>query len=127
MQIDYTALRSLKSGHVVDTGYTINIALSTLDRSFKNEGSQVMSLSGNTVTTVHRREESFNVNTIIVEDVGTPDNDDMIEFLDSVVSGEVFQTDLGGSLVASILIGDYRRSRRGTLELFNYQFKVRTL
>lgn len=130
MQIDYIAKRSLKSGHTVDSPYTINVELSVLDRRFVAIGDQQVALNGNTVTTVYRRDNLYNLRTIMIENAGTPDNDDMVEFLDSVVSGETFQLDVSGSLenyILASLTNPYRKSRVGRLDIFTYQFRVRAL
>lgn len=130
LQIEYTALRSLKSGHTAQTLYIINTELFRRDRTFKTIGDQAVSLSGNTVTTVHRREETYNLTTQIVTDLTVPDNADMIEFLDSVASGETFRLDLTGTLENYIMFGinrAYRATRLGFNDIFRYSFQVRKL
>lgn len=94
MQIDYTAKRSLKSGHTAETAYTIDVKLTQSDRSANIAGEQVVSLSGNTVTTVHRYRELYQLTTNLISETTTPDVSDMREFLDSVRGGETFQLDL---------------------------------
>lgn len=128
MQIDYIAKRSLKAGHTVDTLYTINVLLNRADRTYTGVGRRNIAISGSTVTTIHRRDEFWDLTTAIISDTGTPDNDDLKEFLDSVVSGEVFQIDISGSLQNCILDqfkNPFRRIRVGFDELYRYSFRVR--
>jgi len=130
MQIDYTAKRSLKSGHAVDTAYVITVDLSKLSRNYKAIGNQAVSLSGNVVSSVHRYEETHDLQTVIVTAVTTPDIDDMIEFLDSVASGEIFELDLSGAsepYVMAAMGRAYRTRRIGSDDIFQYSFKVRKL
>lgn len=130
LQIEYTAKRSLKAGHTVDTIYVINVEISKRDRMLKTEGSQQISLSGNTVTTVHRREETYNLQTVLVTDSTTPDVEDMLEFLDSTISGETFRLDLTGVLedyVMTSITNSYRANRIGSTNIFQYSFQVRKL
>ncbi|MDH3375351.1 MAG: hypothetical protein OEQ39_00070 [Gammaproteobacteria bacterium] len=128
MQIDYTAKRSLKAGHVVDTGYTINVNLQSENRTFESIGPRLVALDGSTVTVVHRRQNTYQLTSAFITDTSTPDNEDMVEFLDSVISGEIFQLDLTGALADYILdTTTYRRSRQGNLNIFTYSFRVRAL
>lgn len=130
LQIDYIAKRSLKTGHVVDTQYTINTELSRRDRRYATVGSQSVALSGNTTTIVHRRDEIWRLESQIITTTTVPDIDDMIEFLDSVASGETFQLDLSGTLedyVMDSLRRPYTAIRLGRLDIFRYGFTVRKL
>ena len=97
MQIDYTALRSIKSGHSASTAYTINVDLKSADRIPESSGSQLMSLSGNAVSTVHNLTVTYAVTTVLLTSSTTPSILDMREFLDSVKAGETFTMDISGA------------------------------
>ena len=97
MQIDYTALRSIKSGHSASTAYTINVDLKSADRIPESSGSQLMSLSGNAVTTIHNLTVTYAVTTVLLTSSTTPSILDMREFLDSVKAGETFAMDISGA------------------------------
>ena len=125
MQIDYTAKRSIKTGHTATTSYQINIDVAVYDRSSSIDGSQVKSLSGNTVTTVNNDLIKLNINTVLVSSTTTPDIDDMREFLDSVKAGETFQLDSVNYILDSIS-SPYSETREG-VNYFRYSFQVRQL
>jgi len=97
MQIDYTALRSVKSGHSASTSYTINVDLTQADRSAVSTGAQLASLNDNVVTTVHNLGTTYSVSTVLLTSSTTPSILDMREFLDSVKAGETFTTDITGT------------------------------
>lgn len=126
MQIRYTAKRSLKAGHVVDTIYTIDVNLEKEDRRVNPQASRAVSLQGNTVVTINRREEIYSIETVLLQDASIPDNDDMTEFLDSTVAGEPFETDITGAFDWYIIErGGYRRSRIGTTNVFKWSWFMR--
>lgn len=129
MQIDYIALRSLKSGHVLNDPYTFDLKVSREDISRATVGVQMVALSGATVTTIHRRDFIYGITTIIINDNVLPDNDDLTEFLDSVMSGEVFVTFVSGSeenYVLDSISSPYTKKRIGTNESdFRYSFTIR--
>jgi len=130
MQIDYTARRSIKAGHSVDTPYTIVVDLSRLDRKYATVGNQAVALSGTTYTTVHRREVLFDLQTTLIESSGTPDIADMLEFLDSVSSGESFSLDVSGTTETYVLTSitrPYSTTRVGYDDIYRYSFSVRKL
>lgn len=130
LQIEYTAKRSLKAGHFVDTLYIINTELTKQDRTFSAVGNQSVSLSGNTFSVIHRRDEIYALESQIVTAATTPDIDDMIEFLDSVSSGETFRMDLSGVLenyVFESLRRPYRAVRLGKDEIYRYSFRARRI
>ena len=129
MQIDYTAKRSVQGGHTADLDYSIEVVVSQADRSQMTVGAQAVALSGNTVTTVHRRQSKYTLKTDLISTATTPDIDDMREFLDSVSSGETFQLDISGASVDYILdsiSNPYTESRVGN-SYFTYSFTVRAL
>lgn len=129
MQIDYTAIRSIKSGHSADTDYQIDIDLLESNRMSNTIGVQNKMLDGTTITVVHRHQISFDITTSLVDSSTTPDVDDMREFLDSVKGGETFQLDIDGSSVDYILdsISSPFSEIRNHPNKFRYQFKVRQL
>ena len=131
--VDYVAKRSLTDGHVLDQGVTLNLELSRRDRDYRPEGKRNIAIDGTTVDTVHRRNAVWRLTTIIYDDgpetEPAVDNDLMIEFLDSVSTGEIFQMDLAGALQDDFVLDSfnrpYRAQRIGTTNLFRYTFSAR--
>ena len=92
MQIDYTAKRSLVSGHSVDTDYVINVGVESFDKSPRWTGQVSRALSGNTVTVTHEYGDDISISTVYLdEDDPTLNIFNMREFLDSVRLGEAFE------------------------------------
>lgn len=125
MQVDYTAKRSLKAGHVLNTSYVINIGLVESDRRPKNMGAQNIAISGNTVSIIHRGDILLPVNTKLVNASSTPDIDDMREFLDSVRFGETFQLDSVNYIMSNFK--DPYQEKRIHPSYFRYSFMARKL
>lgn len=127
MQIDYTAKRSLKIGHLINTAYIINVDLVDLDRKPTIVGSQSVALSGNTVSVIHRGDETLSVRTVLIDSTTTPDIDDMREFLESVKFGETFQLDSVNYIMANFK-KPYQEIRvRSNVDRFRYSFMARKL
>ena len=117
MQVDYTASRSIQSGHTEGTDYTINISLNRYDRSYTRVGpAPLVALSGNTVTVTHNNKEAYNIVTTLHKVGDTVEPEDMREFLDSVVGGEPFYLDS----VVHILDGGYTETRED--DYYRYSF-----
>lgn len=128
MQIRYTAKRSFKTGHLLDQVFTIDVNLSKEDRRFVPRAARAISLQGNTVVTVNRRDEVYDISTVLLQDASVPDNDDMTEFLDSTVAGEAFETDItGGFLFYIIERGGYRKARVGNTNVFTWSWTMREI
>lgn len=129
MQIDYTAKRTLKSGHSADSDYQINVDLRASDRLSSTIGDQSIALDGTTVTVVHRSEIIYSLTTTIITANTTPDIDDMREFLDSVKFGESFDLDADGSSEAYVLdslSSPYTETRVNNTQ-YRYTFRARKL
>ena len=130
MLVDYQAKRSLKAGHSVDTYYQFTVDVERQNRQYRPEGKRNISLSGNTVDVVHRRDVIFDIQTAIIKDTSTPNNDDLLEFLDSVSTGEEFDLTIDAVQYTCIL-NNYRRpyvaSRIQTTDLFKYSFTARVI
>ena len=121
----YLASRALKSGHTAGTEYTITTELLRADGETPEPViKQHKSLSGNTVTVLHRIEKYLAVTTdyVLVDGTGTPDADDWTEFLNSVAAGETFTYD-DGTEYTVIMDGKPTRNRNGIW--FNYSFRFR--
>lgn len=121
----YVAKRELKSGHTAGTEYTITTDLLSADGETPEAViKEHRSLSGSTVTVLHRVDKYLSVTTdyVNVDGSGTPDTDDYTEFLNSVAGGEVF-TYNDGSDVSVIMDGKPTRTRNGIY--FNYSFRFR--
>ena len=129
MQIDYTATRSIQAGHAADTAYTINIDLSANKRSVKIDGSDNRSIDNSQVVVINYVDIKNDLSTVLVSASTTTTILDMREFLDSVIAGEVFQTDLSGSLVDYKLDSIASPYSENELERsnFRYSFVVRTV
>jgi hypothetical protein len=132
VQVDYLAQQSLTDGHLLDEAVTINIELSRRDRDYRPSGKRNIAIDGTTVDTVHRRDAVYRLSTIIYDDgpetAPAVDNDLMVEFLDSVATGQIFQMDLTGVLedyVIDSFTRPYRAQRVGLTNLFRYTFTVR--
>ena len=122
----YTAKRELKSGHTLGDSYTITTDLIAADGEVPEMvGAQHKSLSGNTVTVLHRIEKylSVTVDYVAVDGSGTPDTDDYTEFLNSVAAGEGFTYNDGSTDFAVIMAGNPTRTRHGIY--FSYAFRFR--
>lgn len=124
----YLAKRELKSGHTLGDEYTITTELMVADDEMPQfVGSQHKSLSGDTVTVLHRLEKylSVTVDYVAVDGSGTPDTDDYIEFFNSVAAGEQFTYNDGTTDHLVIMDGNPTRQRNGTW--FSYSFRFRFL
>ena len=129
MQIDYTALRSVKAGHSASTAYTINVDLTQADRVPVSTGTQLTSLNGNTVTTVHDLATQYSITTVLLTSSTTPSILDMREFLDSVKAGETFTTDITGA-TASFRMTNFKTpysEDRTDQAYFRYSFSMTEL
>ncbi len=123
----YTATRSLKSGHVSGTDYTITIETQRDDddqpRGIKDT---FKALDGSMTHTLHRIEQYRDIKTVPIErSGGTPDPDDFIEFFNSVAGGETF-TYNDGSDHTVMMSTMPKRTRLGSLHQF-YSFKLEIL
>ncbi len=129
MQIDYTALRSIKSGHAVDTAYSIDIELTQNDKSFSPIGKELTTLSGASKFVSYSDNEQHKITTVFVTLTGTPSFEDMREFLDSVCHGEYFDLDISGATetyTLSRFTSPYRETRLALLsDTFSYSFAVK--
>lgn len=122
MQVDYIARRSIQAGHTVETQYTINFDIFEKTKTSKAEGVQVKSLSGNTVTVVHRNSETYNLTSVLITASTTTTLLDMREFLDSVTRGETFFLDVRGTSEAYILSSLSNPYTETELETSHYRF-----
>ena len=127
MQIDYTALRSLKSGHTAGTDYTINIGVTVSDRMSPIVGKRHIARAGDGSTVIHREDKKYSVTTQLVNASSTPDLDDLREFVDSVKAGEEFQLDIDGTTQTYIIdnIANPYREIRQHPDWFRFSFTVR--
>ncbi len=99
--IQYTALRSIDagSGRQSGTSYSFDLELQTEDQSRKVFKSVATALDGNTETLTQRREDRFNLTATLIGDAPLAQ---MIEFLNSTESGEIFKFDQLGSVASPI-------------------------
>ena len=121
----YTAKRHLKTGHSVDTDYTVTLDIQAGDIQPNAVQTVNMSLSGNQVTTVHRLEQTLAITTDYFSASTTPDYDDMEEFIYSTIHGETFTYNDGATDFSVKMQGGPRLQRTGTL--FAWSFSIRFL
>lgn len=130
MQVDYIAKRSLNTddSHIVDGQYSFDVEVSRLDRSFEPVGTEIRTLDGIAIPTVHRFDTKYRIETVIIADDDSPGNADLLEFLDSVSAKETFQLTIDGEQNDYTLGGNlsrpYRRTRIGSTDLFTYSFEA---
>ena len=128
MLVDYIAKRSIKSGHSVDTAYQIDIENEVFDRQYKPASDRNISLNGNTVDVIHRRDVILRFRTVVVSSTTTPDTDDMLEFLDSTATNESFTLTIDSVAYTCIMDNPrrpYTATRVGVSDLFKYSFITR--
>ena len=132
--IDYTAKRSIKAGHVLDVSYQISLSVSRQDRGYRPDGKRNVSISGNTVDVINRRDIVYSFTSGIIDDgpytEPLVDNATMQEFLDSTATGETFQMDVTGTTEFFIMDNfkrPYSVRRIGNTNLFRYSFTAREL
>ncbi len=126
MQIVYTALRSIQSGHTVDTDYTINLNISVANRLPNIDATINKSISGARVTTLRSSLFTYDITSTLVSTSTTPDIDDLREFLDSVKHGEQFTLDISGATVTYTLdktANPYQEVSE-TVGYYRYSFRV---
>jgi len=126
--INYEALRSLISGHVVNVNYDIDVVLELADRSVKPKSKTHVSIGGQQETVIQRIDifHQMTIGSITNESI------DLIrEFADSVQGGEVFVLDVMGSVavpnnpMAVIASPGYVESRVNGSNLWRISMKVR--
>lgn len=133
--VTYTAAREVIAGHIVDTEYTIDLRLITLDRGKDVRKEPSVSMSGNTETVLWRNLKTWKVTTGAVrwEQLGL-----VREFLESVIAGETFQYDEFGSAdapfdpISCVVDGVYSEDRAirkggdsGRNDYFRFTFSIR--
>jgi len=126
--INYEALRSLISGHVVNTNYDIDVVLELADRSVKPKSKVHVSVGGQQETVIQRIDKFHQMTIGSI----TNENIDLIrEFADSVQGGEVFVLDVMGSVAVPnnpmtvIASPGYTESRVNGSNLWRISMKVR--
>lgn len=118
-------LRSANEAYSIDVSYTAD------NRQRQVTKVKSVSLSGNTETLTHRREDFFNITSGVLSTIGT-DYDQFIEFLDSCESGEEFTFDRTGSVAVPVnprtgrLSGDgYTEQRLENITDRRISFRIR--
>lgn len=90
----YTCKRSNLADHIIDQQYTIEIELTTEQRSRRVDKTEVRARGGATETLYHKADREW---TITFQPVNGDLLDQLIEFLDSTESGEPFEMRLYGT------------------------------
>jgi len=137
--VKYTAKREIRSGHVLDTEYELDLILASLELSRAAVRDEHISLGGNQETVYHRASTTWRAATTpVLEGIGT---DDLLEFLASVEAGEQFEFDPTGAagdspdnMRACKMVSKaftkrraVRRGGGGGSDLFGYSFRFREL
>lgn len=125
VDITYTAQRTLKTGHTAGTDYSISIDIQAGAVQPSPVQSQLKSLSGNTVTTVQRLDQTLTMTTDFFTTSSTPDYDDMAEFIYSVIHGETFSFNPGTGAADAILEGTPTLNKSGVH--YTWSFSIRFL
>jgi hypothetical protein len=128
----YTALRSISSGHAVDTEYSIVIGGQAIDPRRKRIVDQSIALDQSVETDLHGLEQLWTVTTDWLK---TPEDRAIFaEFLDSVSGGEPFTFDPYAptdSAVAPLNVildsDDLSPARVGTSRFVTHSFRMRTI
>lgn len=128
--VNYTAKRSIITGHVLDTAYDLDLILEQADRSVRTKKNQIRSLGGNTETILQSMDVSW---SLTIGSLTGATLNGVREFLDSVQGGEIFTLDVMGSVGAPdnplsvIADGDYMETRVNNSNLFTISFNVRVV
>lgn len=132
--VTYTAKRSITSGHVEDTEYTIDLRCNDIVPGKDVGKSESRAMDGSTETVAWRNLQTWNIVTAAV--VGD-EHDLVLEFLESVLFGETFTFDEFGSAssadnpITVVIDGVYRRQRAvrqgggGQDDYFRFNFQIR--
>jgi len=119
---------NLVSGHSEGTEYTIEVDFELHDPITSRQINEVKSLSGNTFTRLHRKDEFDQLTTIWVPDLVTQNQ--MREFADSMDAGEEATIDPYGTVLNPLepmtvtLKGDIKKNRYQKFEWWKYSFAV---
>jgi hypothetical protein len=90
----YIAKRSTQPHHIVDQQYTIEIGVSSEQRSRRVDKTEVRARGGATETLYHKADREW---SITFQPVKGDELDQLLEFLDSTESGEPFEMRLYGT------------------------------
>lgn len=131
MNIEYTAQRTLISGHTAGTTYDFDVSVNRYDRSSKANVDESKSIDMSTVQRLyHGTEESYAIQTIAYKDDSTIVAQ-MRELLDSVADGSTFAVDLYGTTATAddpitvTLIGSEYTETRVSMHYIQFAFEVR--
>lgn len=125
VDITYTALRNLKTGHSSGTDYTLSsLNLQQADEKVQPVNKRNVALSGNTVVTAQRIDKIIDITTDYLNSGTTPDIDDMLEFIHSTAHGEQFTYNDGTAKTVQ-MTGQATRSKTGIY--YTWQFSIRVI
>lgn len=131
--IFYTAKRSIKSGHTIDTDYSFDRGMSVLQRKPTADRITRKSRSGLRGHWLNNIDEIWDFTTTYIQ-IGSSEHLDMIEFLDSCLGGETFSIDPYGTIAVPVSEFDaqlestsYVEQRLDTTDFITISFTARKL
>ena len=127
--VTYLAKRNLAGGHSVDTSYDLETECSVLNPSDVADIKQSFTLDGTPETVFNNLSERWSVTTIVDQS----DYNLWREFWSSVAGGESFTFDAYGSIatpdnpITVVMVGGATPKRVGTVDSWQFSFKVRAI
>lgn len=129
-RVNYTARRSIATGHTLNDAYTLEILPRELSEMRDTVNKQSVSIAGTTQNVISRRDQFYDFETERFL-LGTQDYEDILEFLESVDLLEPFNIDPYGTTAnpgtyqVAILEGNYKKKRVEQTNEFTFSFKVK--
>lgn len=132
--VSYTARRSLTTGHIAGSTYSIRLRCRDIEPGKEVRKSEQQALSGRTETLLWHNKSTRQITTAAVRG---GERDVTREFLESVLGGETFQFDEFGAEgqpenpISVTLVGTYREQRTvrqgngGREDYFRFTFTIR--
>lgn len=126
--VEYTAKRSIISGHTSGNNYQIEFEAERIDPKSNKNTKKNESLSGATEVVFYSINKSWSMTTIPLPE---SDKAEWDEFLDSVAGGEDFVLSpygtvaVPGTIYTVFIDGNYNTSRVGTERYFTFSFDAR--
>lgn len=120
---EYVAKREIKSGHVPDDTYFLEIPMGLIVPQMVPLKDVARPVQGPDFVTLHGLSRTYSFNTVpVLEEI-----DDIEEFLASVIAGETFNVNVDGStpLTGCQLDGSYSRSQVNSVGYYSYSFKIK--
>lgn len=129
-RVNYTARRSIATGHTLNNAYTLEILPREINETRDTVNKKSVSIAGTTQNVISRREQFYDVETERFL-LGTQEYEDILEFLESVDMFEPFNFDAygtaanPGSYQVAILESNYKKNRVEQTNEFTFSFKLK--